>query len=109
MSSFQAQIGWKRYRKIENKKCRSVSFPLDALQKIQKKQLKNSKTLLWLHFMQKQVGKGREREKIKIVVPFCSHPTQNTKFQKNSKKIKKYNYGFISFDNRLENFEKERK
>ena len=30
MSSFQAKIGWKRKRKIENKKCRSVSFLLDA-------------------------------------------------------------------------------
>ena len=30
MSSFQAKIGWKRQRKIENKKCRSVSFLLDA-------------------------------------------------------------------------------
>ena len=62
--------------------------------------------------MQKEVGKGRESEKIKIVVPFCLHPTQNRKFQKNSrkiKKIKKYNYGFILCLNRLENFEKERK
>ena len=30
MSSFQAKIGWKRQRKIENKKCLSVSFLLDA-------------------------------------------------------------------------------
>ena len=30
MSSFQAEIGWNRQRKIENKKCRSVSFLLDA-------------------------------------------------------------------------------
>ena len=29
-ASFQAKIGGKRQRKIENKKCRSVSFPLDA-------------------------------------------------------------------------------
>ena len=30
MASFQGKIGWKRQRKIENKKCRSVSFPLNA-------------------------------------------------------------------------------
>ena len=42
-------------------------------------------------------------------VPFRSHPTQKRKFQKNSKKIKKYNYGFISGQNRLENDEKKRK
>ena len=96
MSSFQAKIGWKMQRKIETKKCRSVSFLLDALQKIQKKQLKISKTLLWLHFMQNQVGKGTEREKIKIVVPFCSHSTQNRKFLKNSKKIKKLKNTFMA-------------
>ena len=44
-------------------------------------------------------------EKIKIVVPFRSHPTRNRKFQKNSKKIqkiKKYHYGVISSQNWLE-------
>ena len=47
----------------------------------------------------KLVGKGCEREKIKIVVPFRSYPTRNRKFQKNSKKIQKIiknYYGFIS-------------
>ena len=59
-----------------------------------------------------QVGKGRERQKIKIIVPFRSNPTRNRKFQKNSKKfqkIQKYCYGFISSQNRLEKDEKERK
>ena len=45
-------------------------------------------------------------------VPFRSYPTRNRNFQKNSKKIqkiKKYNYGFISSQNRLENDEMERK
>ena len=45
-------------------------------------------------------------------VPFRSHPTlRNRKFQKNSKKIqkiKKYQHGFISSQNRQENTEKER-
>ena len=43
---------------------------------------------------------------------FRSYQTRNRKFQKNSKKIqkiKKYNYGFISSQNRLEKAEKERK
>ena len=53
---------------------------------------------LWHPFKPKQVGKSQEREKIKIIVPLRSYPTQNTKFQRNSKKIKKvkkYHYGYI--------------
>ena len=67
---------------------------------------------LWHPLKPKQVGKGREKEKIKIIVPLRSYPTRNRKFQKNSKKIqkfKKYHYRFISGQNRLENDEKERK
>ena len=63
-------------------------------------------------FQSKQVGKGQEKKKIKIIVPFRSYLTQNRKFQKNSKKIKKikkYHYGFISIQNRLEKVEKEKK
>ena len=33
--------------------------------------------------------KGREREKIKNIVPFRSYPMHNRKLQKNSKKIQK--------------------
>ena len=54
---------------------------------------------LWHPFKPKQVGKGQERQKIKIIVPLRSYPTRNKKFQKNSKKmkkVKKYHYGFIS-------------
>ena len=67
---------------------------------------------LWHPFKPKQVGKGREREKIKIIVSLRSYPTRNRKFQKNSKKIQKFkksHYGFISSENRLEKDEKERK
>ena len=42
-------------------------------------------------------------------VPFRSNPTRNRNFEKNSKKIqkiKKYHYGFISVQNRLEEGEK---
>ena len=44
-------------------------------------------------------------------VLFRSCPTGNIKFQKNRKKIqkiKKYHYGFISSQNRMENAKKER-
>ena len=46
------------------------------------------------------------------MVSFLSYPTRNRKFQKNSKKIqkiKKFLYGFISSQYRLEKTVKERK
>ena len=67
---------------------------------------------LWLLSKQEQVGKGREKEKIKIIIPFRSYTTRNRKFEKNGKKIqkiKKYHYGFISKQYRLGKAEKERK
>ena len=70
------------------------------------------KILLCIHFKTKQDGKGREKEKVKIIVPFRSYTTRNRKFQNNGKKIQKtkqYHYGFISSQNRMENVEKERK
>ena len=84
MAAFQAKIGWKRLRKREYKNYHSVT----------------------------QVGKGREREIIKIIVPFRSYPTRNRKLQQNSKKIqkiKRHRYGFISSQNKLEKAEKEEK
>ena len=45
MALFQAKIVWKRPRKGENKNYRVVTFLPDALQKIPKKQQKNSKKL----------------------------------------------------------------
>ena len=63
-------------------------------------------------FQSKQVGRGRERENIKFIVPFHSNTTRNRKFKKNSKKIQifeKYHYDFISIQNGLEKDEKERK
>ena len=53
----------------------------------------------------------RKREN-KIIVPFRSFPKGNRKFQKVAKifkKLKKNHYGFISWQNRLEKAEKERK
>ena len=67
---------------------------------------------LWLLFKEKQVGKGQENEKIKIIVPFRSYTTRNRKFEKNGKKIqkiKKYHYGYISKQYRQGKAEKERK
>ena len=43
MSSFQAKIGWKKPRKREHKNYRFVPFRPDWLEKISKKQKKNSK------------------------------------------------------------------
>ena len=46
------------------------------------------------------------------MVSFRPYPTRNRKFQKNSKiiqKIKKFLYGFISRQNRMEKAEKDRK
>ena len=61
MAAFQAKIGWKRLREREYKNYHSVT----------------------------QVGKGREREIIKINVPFRSFQTRNRKLQQTSKKIQK--------------------
>ena len=46
---------------------------------------KKKKIQLWLHFKPKSVERGWKREKIKIIVSFCSYSTRNWKFQKNSK------------------------
>ena len=61
MASFHAKIGWKRQRKRENKNYGFVPFLLDWLEKIPKKQKKNSKNYkipLWIHFKPKYDGKG---------------------------------------------------
>ena len=47
-----------------------------------------------------------------LSVPLRSYPKRNRNFQKTSKKIqkiKKYHYGFISVQNKLEEAEKNRK
>ena len=70
-----------------------------------KSENKNTIRALSHPFKRKQVGKGREGKKIKIVVPLRSYPTRNRKFQRNSKKIKKvkkYYYGFITSQKQVE-------
>ena len=88
MTSFQAKIVWKRQRKRENKIYSFVPPLPDANIKLQKNS-KNKITPVWLHLKPEQVGKGRERKKINIVVLVRSYPTRNRKFQKKSKKIQK--------------------
>ena len=116
MASFQGKIGWKRLTKRGNKNYRSVSFlpksVIENSKKIAKKFKKLKKIPLWLLLKPKQGGKGRRREKIKIIVPFRSKSMRDRKFQKNSKKvkkIKKYHYGVISSQNRLEKAHRENK
>ena len=58
MAPFQAKIGWKRLRNREIKNYRSISFLLDAKQKIPKKEQKNSKLPLWLLLKPKQMGES---------------------------------------------------
>ena len=63
-------------------------------------------------FQVKTCWKSRERENIKIIVPYCSNPTRNRKLKKNSKKIqkiKKYRYVFFSSQNRFDKEERGRK
>ena len=59
-----------------------------------------------MNTFQAKIGWKRMRQReIKIFLPFRSYPTRNTKFQKNKQKIqniKKYQYGNISGENRLE-------
>ena len=59
MASFQAKTGWEKYS--ENKNYHFDQFLLVLEQRFRKKQQKNSKnkkTLLWLLFQPKQVGKS---------------------------------------------------
>ena len=68
-----------------------------------------------MNSFQAKIGSKKMRKKeIKIIVPFRSIPTrcviENSKqIAKKLKKIKKYHYGFISSQNKLEKTEKERK
>ena len=84
MASFQAKVGRKSPRNEEKKNFRSIQFIPDMQQKIPKKQQKNCKNRkisLRIHFKPKQVGKGWDSKKIKVIVPFRSGPTRNRKFQ----------------------------
>ena len=102
MASFQAKMGRDRLRMREKK----IIVPIHSnptrnweLKKKQRKNGKNWKTSLWLLFMPKRVGSGREREKKKVLVLISSYPIRNIEFPKKFKiikKIKKDYYGFFS-------------
>ena len=66
--------------------------------KIEKEFKKLNNTILWLHYKPKLVGKRREREKIKIIVPFRSVPTQRVigNSEKIAKKFEKLNNTIIA-------------
>ena len=94
MASFQAKIGCKGWRKRQNKHYRSVSFqPLGVIENLKKiaKKFEKLKNIIMASFKDK-IGwnRSRMRENINYLsVPFRSNHIINTKFQKNSKKIKK--------------------
>ena len=52
-------------------------MPKQAVKCHENRENKNTIMKLWHPFMPKQVGKGQEREKKKIVVPLRSYPTRN--------------------------------
>ena len=92
MTSFQAEIGWKRLKKRKIKiivSFRSNPTCNTKFKKNSKKIQKIKKIPLWIYFKPKYVGEGCEREKIKIFVLFRSFPLLNRKFKKSSKKIQK--------------------
>ena len=72
MNTFLAKIGWKRMRKREIKIIVPFLFYPTRNRKFQKNNKKILKIPLLIHFKPKQVGKGCEREKIKIIIPFRS-------------------------------------
>ena len=91
MAYCQAKIGWKRPRKREKK----IIVPFHSVptrpvrehsKKIAKK-FKKFKNTIRHQFRPKYVGKYREREKIKIIIPLRSYPTGYRKFQKKAKKF----------------------
>ena len=93
MDSFQAIIGWKRKRNRENKKLSFRFVPtrcvIENSKKIRKKFKKLKNTIM--NSFQAKIGWKRTRNiEIKILVPFRSYPTRNTKFQKNSQKIQNF-------------------
>ena len=82
MASFQAKIRGETVIKTIVLFCSNLT----RKRKFQKNRKKLKKIPFWLHLKPKQVGKGRERQKTKIIVSFRSYPKRNRKFQKNSEK-----------------------
>ena len=81
MDSFQAIIGWKRMRNMQNKTYRFVSFIPYAQKKIPKKIKKLKNTIVDSFQTKIDWRRMRKREK-KSIHPLRSYPTRNTKFPK---------------------------
>ena len=100
---------------MENKNFRLVSFQPNVQKKIKKKKAKKFKKLTntVMDSFQAKIGwkKMRQREnKNYSSVSFLSGTIQKIKKKKQKiQKFKKYHYGFISIQNRLEKAEKNRK
>ena len=89
--SFQAKIGRKRMRNMENKNYRFVSFLPDAQKKIPKK-FKKLKNAIVDSFQAKIDWRRMRKRENKIILPLRSYPTRNKKFpkkQQNNSKNKK--------------------
>ena len=105
----------KKQQKIQ--KIKKYQYGVFSSQNSQGKNSKKFKKLRnsVLAFFQAKIDWGRQRKRENKncrFVPFRSFPTRNLKFQKNSnkiEKIKKYHYGLVSSQNRLEKAEKGRK
>ena len=93
--------------KRENKKLSFHFVPTRFVIENSKKITKKLKNTIMYSFQAKRGWKSMRKIEIKIFDSFRSYPTRNTKFQKNSQKIKKYHYGLISSHNRVEKDEKE--
>ena len=113
MAYFPANPGLERQRKGEKKKLSFRSLPtwpqIENWKKKSKKIQKIRKHQYGFFLWPKQVGKGRESAKIKIIISIISNPTPNREFQKNSKKIhkiKKHYYGLFLSEPRLGKAEK---
>ena len=80
MASFHAKTGWKRSRRREKKKLSFRSIPTRREIENSKKILKKLKKLKKYHYgfisSQESVGKGGERDKIKIIVTLRFVPTR---------------------------------
>ena len=94
MVSFLAKTRLGKAEKEWKQKLSFWSFPswapIENWKKIAKNIQKTKKTPWSLLFNPKQVGNGRERVTIKIIVPIISYPTRYREFQKIVKKRKKW-------------------
>ena len=113
MASFQANIGWEMPKKRENKNYHSDQFQPNPLQRIRKKQQKNSKDKKNIILASSQPKIGWERPRKRENKNYRSDQFLPDSLQripkKQQKNKKKHHYGFFSTQNKLGNAEKYRK